>query len=312
MRAARSVLPTDLLALVTYNGRSYPNQAWTRERLGAPTGGSLGLGAALDQFLGFTHGRSAWISVHRQRLEGLVGARQRGGRSAWEIDYLVDATADLDAGPGLLDCAVAQAGRRGAERIFLRLAAGSDLFPMVRDAGFIAYREETLYVCDAPFAGRDLAVRPLVAADSYPLFRLYSLATPEAVRRNEAANLSEWNAAQERNWFRQGVQLVREQNNTVDALVRAARLAQRVEIEVIAAETQDSLVAGLIGSAMHALGMPDLPVFILAGRDSGLPASLAALGFSACGDFVSLVKRTTRPVALPNLKPALAKTAIGV
>src|SRR6266487_1286955 len=93
---ARAILPTDLLALVSYNGRSYHNQAWTRERIGAADATPT-LGLVLDQFLAFAKGRSAWISVRRQRLQGLVGARQRGGRVAWEIDYLIDATPDHEA-----------------------------------------------------------------------------------------------------------------------------------------------------------------------------------------------------------------------
>ena len=61
MTEARTVLPTDLLALVSYNGRSYKNEAWTRERLGADESSNT-LGLVLDQFLAFARARSAWIS----------------------------------------------------------------------------------------------------------------------------------------------------------------------------------------------------------------------------------------------------------
>src|SRR3972149_126058 len=115
-REARRVLPTDLLALVTYQGRSYRNEAWTRERLGAD-----------EAQRPLARGRGAWISVRRQRLQGLVGARRRGGRAAWEIDYLVDATPGHETVVGLLECAIAEVGRGGAQTRLLALAAGRAL-----------------------------------------------------------------------------------------------------------------------------------------------------------------------------------------
>ncbi len=84
----------DLLALVAHgSASSYENQAWPRERLGAketqPT-----LSVLRDQILVFGRQRSAFVSVKRQRLHALVGTRPRGGRQAWEIDYLVDCCGD--------------------------------------------------------------------------------------------------------------------------------------------------------------------------------------------------------------------------
>src|SRR3989304_2119508 len=114
-KEARPVLPTDLLALVTYQGRSYRNEAWPRERVGAAES-QRPLGLVLDKFLAFSRGRSAWISVRRQRLRGLVGARRRGGRQAWEVDYLVDATPRHETGVGLLGWAIAEGGGGGAGR----------------------------------------------------------------------------------------------------------------------------------------------------------------------------------------------------
>jgi hypothetical protein len=39
---------------------------------------------------------------------------------------------------------------------------------------------------------------------------------------------------------------------------------------------------------------------------------LVDAGFEPQRDFVSLMRRTTRPVAVPNLRPAIAKNAVGV
>ena len=205
------MLPTDLLALVSYNGRSYKNEAWTRERLGAQASQNT-LGLVLDQFLAFARGRSAWISVRRQRLQGLVGARPRGARSAWEIDYLIDATPGKDAVGGLLECAIAEVGKSGAEKVFLRIESCSEIEAVVRSAGFLPYQEEVLYAREPSLGETDpvsaAAMRRVEPADSYALFRLYSSATPEVIRRSEAATFGEWHASQERRWLRHGVQLL--------------------------------------------------------------------------------------------------------
>lgn len=313
MAEARPILPTDLLALVSYNGRHYPNQAWTRERLGSAEPSSLKLGVALDQFLVFARGRSAWISVRRQRLRGLVGARTRGDRQAWEIDYLIDATTEIEALPGLLECAVMDVGRSGGEKLFVRLPGGCDLLRTVVDTGFIAHREESLYArVGLPAAGETVALRPMTPGDSYPAYRLYNATTPGVTRRNEAATFSEWHASQERRWLRGGVQLVGERNGQIEAHVRAARLAQGVAVEVLADGEARKDLAALIAAGVEAVGGRGLPVFMLTPSAYGFGAHLEELGFSLQDEYVSLLRRTTRPVVMPKLSPAIAKTAIGV
>lgn len=313
MREARTILPTDLLALVTYNGRSYPNQAWTYERLGGPRDSALGIGAALDQFLAFARGRSVWINVHRQRLQGLVGARRRGARQAWEIDYLIDATPHREVVGAMLDAAAAEAGRSGAERIFIRLAADSGLLSVVQDAGYHLFRREVLYTSDAPILALDSAVRPVTAADNYPLFQLYCDTTSEAVRRHEAATYNQWLSTQERSWRKHGVQLVKESEGKIEAVVRAARQSHGVCLELQMRKHGVAEAAGLLGAATHALGSPGLlPYRVLLAEGGGLEGVLEEIGFSASDEFVSLVKWTAKPLKLPKLKTAMAKTAVGV
>jgi hypothetical protein len=95
-------------------------------------------------------------------------------------------------------------------------------------------------------------------------------------------------------------------------MVRAARLAQGFEVELLLARPEPSSVAGLIGSAVQSLAGEPSTIFVLATTGDSLAASLESLDFEARDEFVSLVKRTTRPVAIRNLKPAMAETAVGV
>lgn len=311
MTQARPVLLTDLLSLVAFNGRGWQNEAWPRERLGAPVTTSV-LETAREQLLAIARRRNAWISLRRQRLRGLVGARRRGGRQAWEIDYLVDATERRDALPGLLECALLDASRAAVEKLFLRLEAASDLIEVVREVGFLPYRQETLFE-GRPAAGRDgVSPRPAATSDAYPLFRLYCEATPETVRRYEAATYAEWLAAQERAWQRNAVQLITESNGRIDASVKAARLPQGVAAELLVAARAVESAPALLRAAVDTLGAAERVFILVAEGDTGIAGRLAASGFHAGESYISLFKRTTRPLELPQLAPAVAKPALGV
>lgn len=308
---ARSLLPTDILALVVHAGLSYENAAWPRERLGAGDG-QPALSIVRDQLLAFARRRSAWVKVRRQRLQGLVGARQRGGSEAWEIDYLIDATKDHSAAIDLLECAIAEAGKDGAHKLFLRLAAGSDLLPPALETGFIAYQEETLFGLSGRLAAEPLPLRPASTSDSYPLFRLYCSATPEAIRRCEAATFVEWHAAQERRWLRNGQQFVLEREGVIHASVRAARLPHGFMLDLLIDDEASRAVGGIVAGALSG-DEPEAQVFVLVPRTAeALARGLEDVGFRPRGDFVSLVRRTARPLAMPKKVAVVAENAVGV
>lgn len=253
--------------------------------------------------------------MHRQRLHGLVSARQRGGRKAWEVDYLVDATRDHAALPGLLESAVIDAGRAGAEKLFLRLDASSPLLPVVLETGFQAYQESALYSRGPGLqpAGSVEGLRGLEAMDSYFLFRLYSACTPEAVRRMEAATFAEWQAAQDRRWLKNGVQLVVEGEGGISAAVSAAPQAGGITMDLLAGSGASEAVMPLLIAALSALDSAYEFVEVLLPSSSDETASrLREAGFQPRRSFVSLMRRTTRPISVPSLRPAIAKNALGV
>jgi hypothetical protein len=308
---ARSLLPTDLLTLVAHSGLSYQNQAWPRERLGSSDQAALGV--VKDQLLAFARRRSAWVSVRRQRMLGLVGARQRGGSEAWEVDYLIDATKDQSVAGKLLEQAVSEAGKDGAQKLFLRIAAQCPAFSATTTAGFVAYQEERLYVREPSPDESPLRLRHALPSDNYPLFRLYCAATPEATRRYEAATFTEWHASLEKKWTRGGIHLVHEQEGTLRASVRAARLSHGLMIDLLL----DPMVIGearaLVAAAAASSGAQDQPIPVLVPyRSEALAANLEQAGFAAMGDFVSLMRRTARPLSLPKKVAVVAENAVGV
>jgi hypothetical protein len=269
----------------------------------------------LDQFFAFARGRNAWIITRRGRLQGLAGVRQRGGREAWEVDYLIDATRDQRAAAELLECAVAETGGRGAQKLFLRLNHDSGLLGAAKQAGFMPYQEEVLYVrgySRDPEAGT-AALRPVVPSDNYVLFRLYSQAIPEVARRSEAATFGEWHAAQERRWLRNGVQLVAEENGNATAWIRASRLPQGVVAEVLVGDTALDETRNLVAAAAQAVDAGGAPLFVIVPSSAeAVMRRLEDAGFVRRQEFVCLMRRTTRPLALPRLNPAVAKNAVGV
>ncbi len=310
--AVRSFLPTDLPALVAYSGLSYENEAWPRERLGAGESQAT-LTVVRDQLLAFARKRGTWVSVRRQRLQGLVGARPRGGNEAWEIDYLIDATRDGRVSVDLLECAVLETGKEGAQKLFLRLPGDSGLLEPARAAGFLPYQEETLYVRQGVDGAAADGLRPVLASDNYPLFRLYCQATPEPTRRLEAVTFAEWHAAQERRWLKNGLQLILERDGQLQASVRAARLPQGLLLDLMLSSDVTPDAAGIVNTACAASESGSANVLVLVPEAAeGVARRLVEAGFTPQQTFVSLLRRTARPLALPKKVAVVAKNAVGV
>jgi hypothetical protein len=308
MTSVHTVRPTDLVALVAYNGRVYPNESVTRDRIGSQ-GSPHPLETALEQWFSFAAGRHTCISVKGATLRGLVSARKRGSRAAWEVDCLIDAAED-DPGVllSLLDRVTADAGRAGAEKVFLRVAATSDVVRRACAAGFAAYLTERLL---AAAGGRarsepqpEIELRRSRRADAYPIFQLYNRWTPEPVRRLEAATFREWTAARERLSPGATRQLLAERGGRMAGSLRAAADGELGRFDVMADAAQPELLDGLIDAALERLaGQPALftlvPEFAPALRER-----LKERGFEAQGEFVVLARRTVRPVAAPEFAPA--------
>jgi hypothetical protein len=306
---ARAVSPVDLFALVAFDGRVYPNEARPRECLGAAPPAQRPLETALEQWFSFATGRHAWISASGKRLHALVGARPRGARRAWEIDLLVQAGEGGDSVLGLLDCASGDAARSGVEKLFLRLPGESPLLPTVQRAGFQPYAAEELYVGSMRTAATGgVSLRPLARQDAYPAYRLYLSLSPEVRRQREGATFGEWQAAQERRWLRNGVQLGLERNGALTGLVRAAALPQGTAIDLLLQPDEAPLAAAVIASAHAAAGGHE-PLLVLCPRsDLRLAEELGRLGLEPMESYVSLVARTTAVERVRRLVPAAAKS----
>ena len=293
MSRARRPLPTDLVALITHDGRVYPNEAKTWERMGADDSGPHPLGTALEQWLSFATGKHTWVSVRGATIRGLVSARRRAKRSAWEVDCLINADEDRSIAGSLLERMAADIGRQGAERVFLRVAADSGLVEIARSAGFFAYARETLYRADDPFPVDDpgLPLRPTTKADAFGIYQLYNAVTPANVRAIEGQTLREWQAAREL-WGGSPADQVLEEDGIITGWLRILRANGGRFALLVHPEHSDP--EAVLRTALARLnGSP--PLLCLAPAHGYPPSGvLLRLGFAAVGEYTTMAKRLAR------------------
>lgn len=304
----RNARPTDIVALVAFDGRVYPNEAHPWDQLGRDAEGPHALGSAFEQWFSFATGHATWVSVQGQTVRGVIAARRRAARrvttrAAWEIDTLIAAADDVGGvALTLFDQAVRGAVRAGAHKLFLRLEAGSDLLTAAHQAGFASYARETLLRLNPPRPSAAaeqprLALRPHDKGDAHFLYQLYRKATPQEVQRYEAATFQEWLTSQEeRSHGRGRLNLVGEHSSRAMAWLRASRDAGLGRLDLLVhpdawPETDAVLATGL--AALRA----EHPVYCLV-REYAQPVRerLQSVGFVPAGEYVCLAKRLALPV----------------
>jgi hypothetical protein len=324
MTVARTVRPTDLVALVSFDGRIYPNEAKTRDRLGREESSPSPLESALEQWFSFATGRQTWISVRGSTLRGLISARRRSSNAAWEVDCLINAADEESIWMSLLDRVSEEAGRGGAEKIFLRLAIDSGVVPIARRAGFVPCVVEDQYAHEGPVsaerpdgkagqgrAGSTLPLRRRSRADAYALFQLYNAAVPESVRRVEAATFAEWLAAQERHWLgRRSTQLVLERDGCLGAWIRTAADGDIGRFDILVHPRELRLLEPLLMAALARLSGQGILLALVPEYQEPLARLLRRLGFERQDQYVVMAKRTAVLVKAPRLAADLQSPVV--
>ena len=303
MTSARHPLPTDIVALISFDGRVYPNEAKPLDRLGLGSDKPHVLETALEQWFSFATGKHTWVSVHGATIRGLISARPRTKRTAWEIEVLINTTDDDSVWQSLFTRMLSGIGKHGAERIFLRVHLDSPVREAARAAGFFAYAEETLRRRPAlpPPPKSDLPVRRKRKSEALGVFQLYSREMPANVRAIEGATFREWQAAQEK-WGGRFSDLVAEEDAIIGAWTRVV-LGQVNRLAALSDRSYDDIVS----AALQIVG--EREAHCLAPRHApALVSALDRLGFEPAGEFCAMAKRLAKPAA--ELTPESAKEAI--
>jgi hypothetical protein len=307
--SARTVLPTDLVALVSHDGKVYANDAMTRDRIGTQDSPSP-LETAFEQWFSFATGRHTCVSVKGATLRGLVSARKRASKQAWEIDCLINAS-EQDNGVlmSLLDRITEAAGRSGAMRIFLRLPAGSETEAAAARSGFTPYVRERVYALDLEGKGAvrtPEAVRRKTKGDAYQLFQLYSTLVPPEVRRIEGMTFGEWSASQER--LGRSTQYVVEEAGRIRGWLRVAGDGDMGRFDLLGdVRVQDELIE----AALAKVSDRNVAVTMVPEYAVELESRLQRAGFRGAEEYTVLSRRTVRPVRAKVKVPAVVQTTFG-
>jgi len=302
MTKARTVLPTDLVALVSFDGRVYPNEAKTWDRMGAHERGPHPLETAIEQWFSFATGKHTWVNVRGATIRGLISARPRAKRSVWEVDCLINADDDAGICLSLLERMARDIGRAGAERVFLRLNADSPLLDIVRSAGFFTYTQERLFRRDEPVDVKmlnltEISMRPRSPADLWGLFQLYQAVAPANVRSIEGLTLREWQASQER-WGGRPRDFVLEEAGCITAWLRLSSGSEG-RFHILADNGRGSETAVVVRAALSQLAGKALLLCLLPIYADELAPALGRLDFRLSGEYVLLAKRLLKTAEEP-------------
>jgi hypothetical protein len=303
---ARSVRPTDLVALVSYDGEVYPNEALSWERFAKGETGPHPLESAIEQWFSFATGRNTWISVKGQGIRGMLSARKRGGGIAWEVECLILTEDDPSLLASLVERMTADAMKSGTRRVYLRLREDSRILPIVREAGFLAARRETLWGAASPKAASvaDPPLRPKTKEDAFALFGLYNSAVPQPVRALEATDLQEWSAfAETRGFGSKAEEFVREEDGRISASLRVARGRSVGWIELLT-RPENQWLDALVAAGVRRAGGKRRVYALAPDYAGGLAPVLADAGFTQVATTVTFVRRIAVPVAEPELAAA--------
>jgi hypothetical protein len=297
------------VALVSYDGRVYANEAMTLDRIGTRDSPHP-LETAFEQWFSFATGRHTWISVKGPTLRGLVSARKRGSKLAWEIDCLIDAEPDDDSVLlSLLDQVTEAAGRSGALRIFIRVPAGTRLEADIARCGFGAYARETVYWAFTNAVETDRPVveglERITKADAYRVFQLYNDLVPESVRRFEAMTFTEWTAAQER--LGRMSQWVMGDGGRLAGWLRVAGDGDIGRFDLLG---RDAALDDLMAAALQKVANRERAYMLVPDYQENVGRRLAAIGFEEGESYAVLSRRTVRPVKAPRKVPAIARTTM--
>ena len=312
-QSSRTVRPTDLVALVSYDGRVYRNEARTWDILEKVEEAPSPIDSAfevIEPLFAFATGRQTWINVNGLTLQGLVSARRLHTRHAWEIDTLICATAEPEAVClDLLESMVEGAGRARAQKVFLRLRSDSLLVPHARRAGFVPYTRELLY-----FRGSrpeqveaTLSLRKVSSKDDQALFRVYSRNVPETVRRHEALTLQEWQALRPDGRMRG--EHVHEEDGDVKGWARLGMSGGYCHVAVLHDLDPDGL-SGLLAAVFARVGAGKRIYVSAPQYDFELQQALEDFGFGRMGEHSVFVHRTLRLVGEIEEDKRLASRAV--
>ncbi|MGI8855441.1 MAG: hypothetical protein ACR2JW_06805 [Thermomicrobiales bacterium] len=267
-----------------------------------------------------------YLLVKEGDVRAFAQARPRRDSHTWDVVYLaygrkdrIGSSESRDAmWSALLDAITRTAGRRRATRLFARVPDNADAMIALRDAGYITYGRESLYV--APYhktarnAGEQPALRRQQGGETWAIHQLYTLTTPKAMQFAEARTSIYWDLPR-RDSARCGYWIG--EAHEVTAYARTLSGEHSHLIDVLFRPEEREQIPAFIQSVLAALpaGEGDLVYVRTLAHQEELGGILDALGFAPLIRQSLFVKYTTISVreAVPAFAPipSLRRVAAG-
>ncbi len=301
----RTLEPLDIVRCLAVGMSGYPNLAITPTSIRKPQPFSALIPSVSRRRLQPRSKVSALVYAEGGSFRSVVSFRPRSGPRSWEVSHLY---ADPDSDGALIDL-LEQVGVAsaygGAERVFLRVEADSDITTAARRAGFFPCCRETLYRRQSPASE---SRRGLFDTDAHStkrgpehdhaLFQLYNQTTPLKVRQLAGMTLDQWKDSRERPIGRR-----RERVVEVDGALRswlATSLKSDVgQVELTLHPDYASLAPDIVDSALRSLAKARSVVAVVPEHTPLLGRALEERGFSPEAEFAVLVKSTARMARQP-------------
>jgi len=258
----------------------------------------------------------SYVLVSDGEVRAIAQARPRRDSHTWDVVYLaygrkdrIGSSESRDAmWSALLDAITRTAGRRRATRLFARVPDNADAMIALRDAGYITYGRESLYVAPYHKTARSAAEQPALrrqqGGETWAIHQLYTLTTPKAMQFAEARTSSYWDLPR-RDGSRCAYWIGEAHEVTAYARTLSGEHSQLIDL-LFRPEAREQLPA-FIQRVLAALpaGEGDLVYVRALGHQEELGGVLEALGFSPLIRQSLLVKYTTISVreAVPAFAP---------
>ena len=291
----------------------FPNLAVTSEGISKPQSFYTLLAAVSRRRLQPRYRVGALTRMESGNLRAVAAFRPRSGARSWEISHLYATPGSGDALIALLEQAAALSAYGGAERVFLRVEADSDIIPAARRAGFFPCFRETLYLGKPPVSKPG---KGLFDADSHSverraehdhaLFRIYNETTPMKVRQLAGMTMGQWKDSRERAVGRRGERVL-ELEGAVRGWLRTSAKFGVGRIELMLRPDYLALTPDILDYALASLANAKSVAVLAPEYVPLLGGALQERGFRPEGDFAVLVKSVARMARQPA--PARASLA---